>query len=266
MINEETTTIPDQGSPEGTGSQPTEPISQETAQPELTGQRQVETMESQPTSQPQKREVSNFYRDRQKIRNLENLVKEMNSKIQQLSNPQQKPIEAKPVPTEADFYKDPLGTMTQVMKDLARQETESIKKSFAEEQTQAQKAKASQEVEKMILAKSKEFNDPNFFDNLAEIVDNYGLSHWAEKDPVAATKAAINLYSEKKGNGIQRTPLVATKAAMASTASGTPPTAQTPSIADAQKLFDELQKDPSLANDEGFMKRWNTIKSHLEKK
>lgn len=228
---------------------------------------QVEGSEPQPSSQDGAggRKASGFYkereRDRATIRELKNKISELESRI-----PVPSPSQPKPTVTNAksqeffeNFLVDPNGAIqklidTTVIQTVGRERAESVR----------------QEAEKLIVSTDAFKRDPDtFIANMKMITSDpeyEWLDAWAEKNPVAATKKALEIYSEKFGTR-QPTAGAPKKGHLVSTATGSPSLTGGKSkeslIGELKQMQVELSEKPDTRKNPKFWEKYKAIKEQL---
>lgn len=286
------TTVPVDGSPEGTGSQATEPSAQAPEQPQPTGSTPVEGAEQSHSSQPSERpRASEFY----KIRSLEKQIREMKDAMGRLGStpqPTQKTSDtgAPPLNKEQmlkEYFEDPTGwTEKMLSRQLAELKKELLDKELPEvvnRQRQSEELKRTeQESLELLFPKDHSSPDEKLEDRvrrnpakakrLYEIMVENKLDVLSQTNPLSAAKITKMLYESELSTQKKPNPAAPKKGQMFSTATGTPPNGvgnTTPNLGalnqEMAKIERALENDGSLRYDDTFMAKRQTLKDARDK-
>lgn len=290
-----TSTLPEQGVPEGTGSQATEPAPQGVEQPQsANGAGQVEPSQQQPSSQPTER-PSDFYaaRERQKLKlqKLEQENKRLRDEFEafkQNSSAAAQPPKAEPKKVgfweNPDQYHEQIDAQFKTLEERIEQKAKEIlEKGVPQVLTQTKEQQTfeqnKQEALEMIFPKTdpnskltleeRMNSNPERLKKIDEIWKEHGLHYLAEKDPKAASRIALKLLGETQPKPeAPKNPFAPKKEQMASTGTNLKGGMKTmPDIQEIQNQFQGLMKQlgekPALRFDDGFMQKMNVLEQQL---
>ena len=288
MQTETITAPPEQGSPTEIGSQEAAPSTQVPAQsqPE-SGVAPVESNVNQPqTVETPRSKPSDFYRERQKIRNLEDTIRsqsrtmeEMKAILQELKNP--KPdVSAVTKLTAEELLTDP-DKVFQSREQRLRQEFNTLRQEIdglKNERVNEAKSRDEREALEMLFPKSSADADEPLdqrIENMErkELLDkiltsNPALDRLMRIDPKAGAELVLLKLSQIQPS---QSPKVISKSLMGSTARGSPSgggkgqaTAES-LMADLKKLSDEAVKNPVLRFDDAHKKRREQLTRDVER-
>ena len=259
-----------------------EPTSQEAAPSQETTPSQVETKDAQPqVAEPQRNRPSNYYRERERIRRLEETIRTQSEKMEELANF----IKTKPTPEGSDkfdkdiFFNDPEKILDSREKrllkefDLLKGEISQLKN----EKVNADKLTESREAAEMLFPKSSPDADESLDDRVQnqerqELLEkvlkaNPSLDRLMRIDPKGAAELVLmKLNAPRVGS-----PKVINKSLMGSTVRGNPSgggkskVSVEDKMSELKKLKAEVESNPSLRYDEEHTKRRTSLISEIER-
>lgn len=290
MANEETLTIPAVGdigtetpAPETSQAAQAAPESQSTTTSEV----DAGSKEPQVPEAP-RRKPSDFYRERQTIRELKETVAELRKKQEELDSARNKTQAVAPEPVDFDpahfspEHKRILLAREKFLRDKYDAEITALKQEVSgwkESQVMEQADRKNQEALEKLFPKSspdsketlaeRVARDPERAERIRDLLINSGLNELSKTDPERAVKYALMELGEATGKPAN--PTVLKKNMMGGNTSGNPGMGQKRSVseqdlrAENKKLSDQLGENPALRSDEKFMERRRQVMSELEK-
>lgn len=285
-MDEETITAPAE-SGNGTESPPqaTETPSQEVSQPQHSATEQVEPVVSAPQEQESsRRRPSDYYRERQWKRRLEDTVtslaqrqEELLSFLKEQKAPSGDPQKSGKFDLEK-FFSDPQTVLTELEKALLAEidKVRSEVQGWKAEQSKSQAVRVQQEALELLFPKSKDGEslevrvnkDPERTERILEILKEPGVIQLFESNP----QRAVRFILAEAGEGVNPKPTVLPKKLMGGVAKGNP----TPGggkkamteedlRSELRKLRDEADKSPQVRFDPEWRKKKETIMRDLER-
>ena len=246
-----------------TPSQETEQPTKVDEQPSATEQSQVETTVSNASStEKESRKPIEFYRERKDIKHLKEMIQNLAEQIKssQVSVPKttQTPTPQTAEQFLANFQNDPEGTLR--AGGFNSLSSEQVSK-LIEEKLEMQKIDGKrQEALEMVRTSKFAKTDPEYFDSISGIIDEFGLDYYGMIDPKAAIQKALELYELRKGKVVEKphNEFVPTKAQMSAIPSGS---VQVNSANTKNQLAHDLLKqataEPYLFHNDDWVKKWN---------
>lgn len=275
---------------QNTATQPTEPISQETAQPEQSGTPTVEGEKQPPASEPASRPRASDYYEVRKLKKELKALKELvsSTKKEPTAESPKKKSEFDPGTFKKKFWETPEESILAIRQELLEQLEDRMSQLREKElpdflnKTERERAieKEMQAALELIVPKSnpddkaslkeRAERDADRIEAIQEIIEEYGLEELSKTNPLKAAKAAVKIYESqvqtKKG---ERSPNAVSKSQMASTATGSPIGGgkKTRSVgevtAELEKLDRELTEDSGKRYDDAFQSRRQAVISEL---
>jgi hypothetical protein len=282
MLDNETATLPEQGSEIETPAQATQPGVETPVEPQQTGNDQVETVEQQPQAkEPQRGKASDFYRERKRVRELEDAVRELTEwkrqaaeSLTQKFNKPESP--AKPKYSPDDFYSKGHEIVSELESKYEQKIRELEEKIMTREQTEqtAKMESSKQEALELLFPKAGEADESDWRERadrdkdrankIWAIVKKYDLAEQADRKPKETAALILSLLNTSSPN-----PTVLPKKLMGGSAKGTPPSTGKSSkelkYAELKKLSQEASDNPSLRNDAKHKDRRMQLISELER-
>ncbi len=283
-----------EGSPEGTGSQATEPAPQGSDQPQNTSQPQVEGTEQSTSRQaPARPKVSDFYESRREVKELRSEIQQMNEQIRKmgLQQPAPTPKTADAAPTDEqllqEYFKNPIAFRKRELEQF----WEELKKELREkefpqliEKRESERTYERNVQEALELLFPKNSSQPN--EELADrIARDPGRAEKVKAvikenkldlidDPKIQANIALKILSQEAKPVVKVNPAVPKKSQMGSTVTGTPANGvggmknmTLQEIRAQQKAqADALENNPSLRYDEKFIATQTQIHDALVKR
>ena len=281
MEDETLTAPPETGN--GTETPPQETETPSGSQPQDTGVDKVESTNQPPQEpEPPRRKPSDFFRERQRIRKIEDTISTLAEKqaelLSFLRSEREKSGETGSGKFDVEsFFKDPEPILSEREKRLLK-EIEGVKaeiQGWKQEQTKTKVDQTRQEALELLFPKSSPDSkesleirvnaDPERTERILELLKEPGVIQLFESNPERAAKFVLMEAGEPAKN-----PTIISKKLMGATRGGTAPGgAKTMNKDDLRKelgkIKDELGANPSLRGDEKFMRRRNQVVSDLEK-
>lgn len=278
MENEAITAQPEQGSPAETGSQEPQPTTQVAVEPQKeSGNMQVERVDNKPQAVETQRvkPVSNFYKERERVRKLEQSHGELMKRLEAQDNLLREMRSPKPDVsavqklTAEELLNDPEKVFTSREQRLLT-EFNSLKEELSQmknQGVQAEAMKSEREALEMLFPKSS----PDADEPLEQRIENSERREQLERllkanpsldrlmriDPKGAAEFVLEKLNKQKP---QSSPNAIPKSLMGSTARGNPSgggkslTAED-AMADYKKLMKEVEHTPVLRFDKAHMAR-----------
>lgn len=272
-------------------SEATEPVSQETAQPQETGAPQGR--EAQPTpSNGETRKPSEYYRDRQfkkEIESLKKIVSDLQSRpastaVQPVSPASRTLSKIDPV----KLWENPTQILSEVLAEHEKLMREEFKKELLEKDipnvmNQTNQARESernqQDALELIFPKSSADDkrtlvervnaDPKRRDQIQEMLNETGLEIVSQTDPVKAARTLMKLMEASKPP-VPKNPNAIKKTLVGSTATGSPSGAGDKKMATLQEIKSQLSvldeqvgKNPDLRYEDSFIQKRTELKNQL---
>lgn len=299
-INDGVTSQPVEGNAEGTAPQVTDPTPQGTEQPQETGVTSVES-NAQPTSSAatERPKVSEFYRERNRLRRLEAQIREFQSSNAELKkqlekmtiNPSVEKAEQSLTPEQLDqeYWKNPLQFQLNREKKL-RDELEKkidaltgniqneIPKYLEQTASKREFERQNQEALDILFPKSNSnknlsdeeriASDPEKLKLVGEIIEEWDLKEMLQKSPLKAAKMINHFIEQKTKKPLN--PASPKKSQLSTTTSGgvfNPSSKRSIDElkAEINKLHNDFTNNPSLRFDEKYQQRRKQVQEELNK-
>ena len=248
-----------EGVADQTASQDSQPSVQTQAESQETGQRQVETNESQATSQTESRPRASDFVLNRKVKNIERNIGQMMELLKQSQQQKQNTGSAAVSQTELNerYQHDPVGVVTELIQNALGQV---VPKSLQEHLGEREFDNQRQEAKKLILSNELVKKDQEAIEKIQDILqdENYNLDEFSLKNPLAAARIALAIYESRYKPSTQSR-IAPKKSEMTSVATGGMPKGKVDVRAEGQRLLDQLSRDQNLATDPKFMEQLNNL-------
>ena len=258
------------------------PPPQGAAEPQDPGTRQVEPGNNVPQdADAPRRKPSDFYRERQWKRNLEDKVGSVaQQQAELLSLLREKKDPGAPANGPFDleaFFKNPEPTFAELKNEIKR-EIESVRnevRGWKQEQTSVQAGQKRQEALELLFpkmsAESQESlearvnSDPERTERILEVLKTPGVIQLFETNP----KSAVKFVLMEAGEPAKKATII-DKKLLGSTARGSPGGGKAAMTeqdlrAELRKLKEEVERDPALRGNEDYVKRKARVMNDLTK-
>lgn len=241
------------------GTTPVQPAATGSVEPVV--QTPVSPDETRPKPKP-----SEFYKQRQKIQNLEKQLSEIQKMVEANKTQPASPSQKQERNIEKDFYEKPFPTVLEMIDKALDQRFNS----FKSEQTFEQKWQTGLD----IIRNSEHYKSggEEAVERFKEILTEKGgrLEKLGQSDPVGAAELAVEIY-EKRYPKVKEVPKTAlapkSKAQMASTQTGTPSAPHEVKVEDLmtelKKMKDTVMQDTSKLQDPAYKQRVQEIKAKI---
>lgn len=269
-----------------TAAPETQPTTQVADEPQSTNTAPVETSNNAPqVTEPSRRKPSDYYRERQTIRELKETVASLQKRMEERAALPEKKPDTQNVPDFDPAHFSPEHKRILLAREQALRDAYDAKVAQIEQKLNGwQESKANEVVErkhqealeKLFPKSSPDSNetleqrikkDPERAMRIKEFLVESGLNEFSKVNPELAVEIALQKLGEKpKAN-----PTVLKKNLMGGAATGNPGMGEKRSVseqdlrAENRKLSDQLSANPSLRQDVKFMERRAQILGDLER-